>query len=120
MTLAAIIAAGLFSRTVTTGWIVFDKYLGDALYAAMIYELIRLGSTWHRRRVAAWAAFSMLTIEMFQLTGVPAAMVASRSPAAKIAGRLLGTHFSFLDLAAYAAGLILIYYWYSWAGSGSK
>ena len=35
--LAAIIAAGILSRVIHTGWIVFDKYLGDALYAAMVY-----------------------------------------------------------------------------------
>ena len=40
--LGAIIAAGVVSRAIHTGWIVFDKYLGDVLYAAMVYLLINL------------------------------------------------------------------------------
>ena len=44
--LAAIVATGILSRVIHTGWIVFDKYLGDALYAAMVYLLISL--VWHR------------------------------------------------------------------------
>lgn len=102
--LAAIIAAGLLSRTLHTGFILFDKYLGDALYAAMVYVLIRL--TGRVTRVALWSAIVMLAIELFQLTGIPAAMVQQANPLAiRLAGRLLGTHFSFLDLLAYAVGI---------------
>ena len=40
--LAAIVAAGLLSRVAHTGFRLFDKYLGDALYAAMVYVIFRL------------------------------------------------------------------------------
>jgi len=32
-----IIALGILSRLIHTGFVVLDKYLGDALYAAMVY-----------------------------------------------------------------------------------
>src|ERR1043165_6490407 len=35
--LAAIVVAGLLSRVAHTGFRLFDKYQGDALYAAMVY-----------------------------------------------------------------------------------
>jgi hypothetical protein len=42
--IVGIIALGILSRVVHTGFSVFDKYLGDALYAAMVYGILRLGS----------------------------------------------------------------------------
>ncbi len=105
MRLAAIIAAGLLSRAVHTNWVLIDKYLGDALYAAMVYEIVRLIARPTRNRNAMMAMGIMLAIESFQLTLLPARWVAGTSPLLQIAGRLLGTHFSWLDLAAYAAGI---------------
>jgi hypothetical protein len=100
--LAAIVAAGLLSRVAHTGLRLFDKYLGDALYAAMVYVLFRLTGI---ARVAVWAAVAMTAIEFFQLTGVPANMLRSASPAVRACARLLGTEFSWLDLLAYAVGI---------------
>ena len=40
--LAVIVSAGLLSRLAHSGFRQFDKYLGDALYAAMVYVLFRL------------------------------------------------------------------------------
>jgi hypothetical protein len=101
--LAAIIAIGVLSRVVQTGIRIFDKYLGDALYAAMVYVLLRL--TGRIVRVAVWAAVAMMAIELFQLTGIAAGMLRSGSAAARVCARLLGTEFSVLDLVAYAAGI---------------
>jgi hypothetical protein len=101
--LAAIIAAGLLSRTVHTGFSIFDKYLGDALYAAMVYVLFRL--TGRIARVTLWAAVAMTAIEFFQLTRIPDGMLRSGYPAARAFARLLGTEFSVLDLLAYAVGI---------------
>jgi hypothetical protein len=100
--LAAIVAAGLLSRAAHTGLRLFDKYLGDALYAAMVYILFRLTGI---ARVAVWAAVAMAAIEFFQLTGVPADMLRSASLAVRACARLLGTEFSVLDLLAYAVGI---------------
>lgn len=102
--LTAIICAGLLSRTTRTGFLIFDKYLGDALYAAMVYIILRLTGLF--TRVALWAAIVMLAIELFQLTGIPATMHRDAHPAVRIGARLLGSTFSVLDLAAYAVGIL--------------
>jgi Protein of unknown function (DUF2809) len=71
--LAGIIAVGILSRVVHTGLLVFDKYLGDALYAAMVYTILRL--SWMaavRARLAVSAMAIMTVIELFQLTMIPA------------------------------------------------
>ena len=101
--LAAIIAVGLLSRVVHTGFRLFDKYMGDALYAAMVCVLLRL--TGRIARVTVWAAVAMTAIEFFQLTRIPAGMLRSGVPAVRACARLLGTEFSVLDLLAYAVGI---------------
>ena len=101
--LAAIIVAGLLSRVAHTGFRLFDKYLGDALYAAMVYVIFRL--TGRIARVALWAAVTMTTVELFQLTRVPAGMLRSAYPVVRACARLLGTEFSVFDLLAYAVGI---------------
>jgi len=35
---------GILSRVVHTGFTIFDKYLGDALYAMMVYGIFRITS----------------------------------------------------------------------------
>lgn len=80
-----------------------DKYLGDALYAAMVYVLFRL--TGRVARVALWAGVAMVAIEFFQLTHIPADMLRSRYLAIRVCARLLGTDFSVRDLLAYAVGI---------------
>lgn len=101
--LLAVVALGLLSRSVRLGNVVWNKYLGDALYAVMVYLLLRLagGGRW------AWAGAILLGIELFQLTGVPGELVASGNGLSWVAGRLLGTTFGWGDLAAYAVGLAL-------------
>ncbi len=101
--LACIVSAGLLSRLVHTGFVLFDKYLGDVLYASMVYVLLRL--TGRIARVVLWASLAMIAIECFQLTLIPAGMLASPYAAVRICGRLLGTEFSFFDLLAYAVGI---------------
>jgi len=105
--IVGIIAMGIFSRVVQTGFAVFDKYLGDALYAAMVYGILRLFS-----RPAASAVGAMLVmtgIELFQLTMIPAHMLASEHLMTRICARLLGVEFSFVDLLAYGVGIGCIY-----------
>lgn len=101
--LAAIVAAGLVSRSLRTGEPLFDKYLGDALYAAMVYAVVRLSGL--TARVALWSGVIMAAIELFQLTGIPAALHRSGPLPVRLFARLLGTVFSWFDLAAYAAGI---------------
>jgi hypothetical protein len=104
--LAAIVVCGLLSRMAQTGLKIFDKYLGDALYAAMVYVILRL--TGRITRVALWSAVAVITIELFQLTGLTAEMFRSGSAVVRVCARLLGTQFSVLDLLAYAVGIAFI------------
>ena len=103
----AIIATGIVSRVVHTGLAVFDKYLGDALYAAMVYGILRLLS---RARASAFCAMVLMTaIELFQLTMIPAHMLSSEHLMTRICARLMGVEFSFADLLAYGVGIGCIY-----------
>ena len=91
---------------IQTGWIILDKYLGDALYAVMFYVILRL--CWPvapARRVAIAAIAIMTALEFFQLTLIPLHMLASPNLFIRVTARLLGTEFSFLDLLAYAVGI---------------
>jgi Protein of unknown function (DUF2809) len=104
--LTAIVAAGIASRTIHSGLPVWDKYLGDTLYAAMVYVIFRL--LWPSvsgRLIAAITSITMILIELFQLTLIPAQMSTSANLLVRICARLLGTEFSRLDLAAYAVGI---------------
>src|SRR5437899_2529045 len=101
--LVGIIAIGILSRVVRTGLVVFDKYLGDALYAAMVYVVLRL--LWRAPAVPVCAMAVMTVIELFQLTMIPARMLTSERSIARICARLMGTEFSFLDLLAYGLGI---------------
>ena len=105
--LIGIIAAGILSRTVHTGLVILDKYLGDALYAAMVYVILRL--LWRTAAVALPAMAVMTAIELFQLTMIPARLLASEYLLVRIGARLMGTDFSFRDLLAYAVGIACIY-----------
>lgn len=105
--LLAIIAVGILSRTVHTGLVIFDKYLGDALYAAMVYVILRL--LWRTAPLALPAMGIMTVIELFQLTMIPARMLTSEHWIARICARLMGTQFSFLDLLAYGVGIGCIF-----------
>jgi hypothetical protein len=103
--LFCIVGLGIASRVVHTGWILLDKYAGDALYAAMVYVLISLVWQTSPLRKALFAMLIMTALEVFQLTMIPAHMFASGNGAERILARLLGTEFSFRDLAAYAVGI---------------
>ena len=103
----AFITIGIISRVTHTGLPFFDKYLGDALYAMMVYAILRL--FWRPSTSALFAMLAMTMIESFQLTMIPARMLASEHPIARIFARLLGVEFSLRDLLAYAVGIGCLY-----------
>ena len=105
--IVGIIAMGILSRVVHTGLAVFDKYLGDALYAVMVYIILRL--LWRSASVALPAMVIMAGIELFQLTMIPARILGSEHLLIRICARLIGTQFSFLDLLAYGVGVVCVY-----------
>lgn len=105
--LLVVILAGLGSRMIHTGFPIVDKYAGDALYAVMVFLLISLVSTSLSLRARACAALIFMTaLEVFQLTLLPREMSNSSHIMVRVAGRLLGTTFSWLDLAAYYVGIV--------------
>lgn len=106
--LTGIILVGILSRLLHTGLILFDKYLGDALYAAMVYAIFRLLLI--KLPAAVLSTIVVMTvIELFQLTMIPAHMLANEHWIVRTFARLLGTEFSFLDLLAYGVGIGCIY-----------
>jgi hypothetical protein len=77
------------------------------LYATMVYGILRLLS---RPAVSAVCAMVVMTaLELFQLTMIPAHLLASEHWTARICARLMGVEFSFLDLLSYGAGIGCIY-----------
>ena len=74
-------------------------------HAAAVYLVLRLLLD---RPAAVASMLVMVAIELFQLTLIPASLAASENTFLWTVGRLLGTHFGYLDLAAYAAGIACI------------
>ena len=73
----------------------------------MVYAMLRL--VWRTAALALPAMAVMTVIELFQLTMIPARMLASEHWMVRICARLMGTEFSFLDLLTYAVGIAAIY-----------
>lgn len=84
-----------------TGFVLFDKYFGDALYAAMVCVLLRLCGVPTRPTAAVAVIVLMTGIELFQRTLIPERMLHVSDLATRPAVRLIGTQFSDLALLAY-------------------
>lgn len=104
------IALGVVSRKLTLGHILWDKYLGDALYAVMLYLGFRL--LWPRAspfQHLIYASILVLVIESFQLTGIPADMRLHGSSIQKLISVALGTKFHIYDICAYLVGNLSVW-----------
>ena len=97
-----VIAAGLLVHSTVPGLV--GDVTADALYALLVYLvaafLLPRASALVPAAVALMVCF---LIEAWQLTGTPAALV-DLFPPARL---LVGTTFAALDLAAYAAGVLV-------------
>ena len=102
--LVGTVALGFLSRRVPLGISWWDKSLGDVLYAVAVY-LVLAGSfrVWSPRRLGSATLLLCSAIELFQLTGIPAAHSHS-----VVVRWLIGTQFSSHDLACYLAGTLAI------------
>lgn len=110
MLLIMTIICGILSRVFHTGSPMFDKYLGDALYAIMFY--LFFGIAWINiapMQNAIITMISMTGIELFQLTLIPLSMSRSSNFFIKVTSILLGTRFSVYDIISYIIGIIAIY-----------
>lgn len=98
-------AAGLVARVGLRGvpgtaW--WTGPLGDALYAVLAFLLVAFAAPQARTAVLAAAALGVCaTIELLQLTGVPAALGRAFPPARLV----LGTGFLWSDLLLYLVGV---------------
>jgi hypothetical protein len=80
---------------------VWDKSLGDALYAVAVFLVLALVLPRVRVRGLAALTFTICAaLELFQLTDIPLEL----SHRHRIFGVLLGTTFAWHDLACYAVG----------------
>lgn len=97
-----VVAAGLAARVVAPAPLAGP--LGDTLYATVVVLVVVAVRPRTSPLVATLVGFAVcVAVELFQLTGVPAAM-AERVPAARL---VLGTTFWAPDLLCYAVGAAL-------------
>jgi hypothetical protein len=74
--LAAVIVLGIVSRTVPTGWSLYDKSLGDVLYAVAAYlALALLLPRAPSGLIAALGAAACLAVEFLQLSEINARLL---------------------------------------------
>ena len=101
--LVAVVAAGLASRAYPIFPAALGKYPGDALWALMIF--VGLGLLWPRAATATLGAAALLicyAVEFGQLYQAPW-IVELR--AHTLGHLVLGSHFGWIDLLAYALGV---------------
>lgn len=101
--LVCTISLGLVSRLYPVGFFVYDKSLGDVLYAVAAYLVLAL--VFYRQprwRIAALALVLCLAVEFFQATGIP-----DRYEHITIVRWLLGTTFSWHDVVCYVIGVVV-------------
>src|SRR5947209_9884817 len=102
--LALAVALGLLSRLRPLGRPVWDRSLGDVLYAVAAY--LALALVLYRKPPALVAVLALvlcLAIESFQATGIPAAYAHLG-----IVRWLVGTTFSWHDVGCYGVGVLFI------------
>lgn len=103
LALAVTIALGLASRLYPTGWFLWDRILGEVLYAVAAYlawaVLLFRKPPW---LIAAIAFGSCLAVELFKLTGIPA-----ENRNVILVRWFLGTTFGAVNLVYYFTGAVL-------------
>src|SRR5579871_2227127 len=109
LALASAVGLGLLSRLRPVGWPLYDKSLGDVLYAVAAYCAIALvtPARWWgtgRWRLAAFALAVCTGLEFFQATGIPA-----RYAHLAVVRWLIGTTFAWHDVACYVVGVAVAF-----------
>jgi len=105
-----VIILGVISRLVNSDNIFINKYLGDSLYAVLVYLLISISPLKLTLIQQFYAALLiLLCIEFFQLTLIPLHLSQSDNFFYKLLAKILGTTFSGYDILAYIVGLLVIF-----------
>lgn len=110
--MAATVALGLASRLYPTGWFLWDRALGEVLWTVAAYlawAMILFGRP--PRLIAAFAFGSCLAVELFKLTGIPAA-----NQNVFLVRWFLGMTFDAVNLVYYLTGAALA----AWADAATR
>jgi hypothetical protein len=104
LALAVTVVIGLASRLYPLGWYFWDRVLGEALYSVAAYLAIAiLLPRQPPRHLAVIALACCLVVELFKLTGIPAA-----NQRVFLVRWFLGMTFDWTNLGYYLAGVVLI------------
>ncbi|MEZ0228883.1 MAG: DUF2809 domain-containing protein [Planctomycetota bacterium] len=105
LALAITVALGIASRLAHTGSFLIDKTLGVVLYAVAVHFTLALFlRRTSPRRVALLSLIVCWAIELFQATGIPA-----RHAELAVVRWLVGTTFSWHDVACYPLGVAVAF-----------
>ncbi|WP_020470263.1 DUF2809 domain-containing protein [Zavarzinella formosa] len=115
LALAVTVALGLASRLCPAGWYLWDKVLGEILYAVAAYLALAMLLVRKRPLFIATMAFACcLAVEFFKLTGIPA-----EYHHMFLVRWFLGMTFSPINIGYYFLGVTLIAF-ADFASRGSK
>jgi hypothetical protein len=104
LAMAVTVALGLASRLYPMGWFLWDRVLGEVLYAVAAYLAWAMLLVRKPPLFIATIAFACcLAVELFKLTGIPA-----EYQHVFLVRWFLGMNFSFVNLAYYFVGVVLI------------
>jgi hypothetical protein len=104
LALAVTVFLGLASRLYPAGWFLYDRVLGEVLYAVAAYLVLTM--LLGRRPpwlIAAVAFACCLAVELFKLTGIPA-----DNQHVFLVRWFLGMTFDWVNLGYYFIGAVLI------------
>ncbi len=115
LVMAVTVGLGLASRLYPMGWFLWDRVLGEVLYAVAAYLVWAMLLLRKPPLFIAMLAFaSCLAVELFKLTGIPA-----ENQHVFLVRWFLGMSFSVVNLGYYLIGVVLIAF-ADWATRGAK
>ncbi len=104
LALVVTVVIGLASRLYPAGWPLWDRILGEILYAVAAYLALALFLFREPPALIAALAFGCcLAVELFKLTGIPA-----ENQHVFLVRWFLGMTFSVVNLGYYFFGVVLI------------
>src|SRR5271170_4435098 len=104
LALVVTVVLGLASRLYPVGWFLWDRVLGEVLYAVAAYLVLAMLFVRKPPLFIAVIAFvCCLAVELFKLTGIPA-----EYQGVLLVRWFLGMTFSSVNLGYYLIGVVLI------------